>query len=249
MPTNDFIGFASAGSANIMSQADYAAAAEQTDGVQPGPASSKLANKAWRQGANMAAAIGQFIVKQGFNALDNGDLSALLKSLLSAVSSLVEYDATVDYPVGALIQSNGVPYISISANGPSTTIKNPDADTTGATWQQIIPKKSTTMDSNFENGGYLLLGNNLLVQWGAASTDSNAIAPGSSQNVTVTFSIPYPRANAYVSYVSFNGNIPMIGVRNSRSSDGTTMRIACYNAYTSNTNSRQFDWITVGVAV
>ena len=45
MATNDFIGFASAGSANIMSQADYAAAAEQGNGVQPGMASSRLANK------------------------------------------------------------------------------------------------------------------------------------------------------------------------------------------------------------
>lgn len=85
MPTNDFIGFASAGSANIMSQADYAAAAEQTDGVQPGPASSALANKIWRQGANMAAALGGIISDQGFNALDNGDIDALKASLRSAL--------------------------------------------------------------------------------------------------------------------------------------------------------------------
>ena len=71
MPTNDFIGFAAAGSANVMSQADYAAAAEQTDGVQPGPASSALANKVWRQGATMAAAIGKVISDQGQNALDS----------------------------------------------------------------------------------------------------------------------------------------------------------------------------------
>lgn len=81
MPTNDFIGFASAGSANIMSQADYAAAAEQTDGVQPGPASSALANKIWRQGANMAAAIGGAIVDQGFDAKDDGDIATLMANV------------------------------------------------------------------------------------------------------------------------------------------------------------------------
>ena len=87
MATNDFIGFASAGSANIMSQADYAAAAEQSSGVQPGMASSKLANKAWRQGANMAAVIGELIKNHGINALDNGDLVTLYNALLASTAS------------------------------------------------------------------------------------------------------------------------------------------------------------------
>lgn len=85
MPTNDFIGFASAGSANVMSQADYAVATEQTDGVQPGPASSALANKVWRQGANMAAALAQAIVDQGFDAADDGDIATLSSHLKSAI--------------------------------------------------------------------------------------------------------------------------------------------------------------------
>lgn len=85
MPTNDFIGFASAGSANVMSQADYAAAAEQIDGVQPGPASSALANKIWRQGANMSAALGAFIASSGYDAIDNGDIDSLQSNLTSAL--------------------------------------------------------------------------------------------------------------------------------------------------------------------
>ena len=97
MPTNDFIGFASAGSANIMSQADYAAAAEQTDGVQPGPASSALANKAWRQGANMAAALGQMIASQGNDALDNGDIASLKTALASAIGTVDVISATTAY--------------------------------------------------------------------------------------------------------------------------------------------------------
>ena len=85
MPTNDFIGFASSGSANVMSQADFVAAVEQTDGVQPGPASSKLANKAWRQGANMAAALGQVIVAQGYDAKDDGNIAALKNAIAGAL--------------------------------------------------------------------------------------------------------------------------------------------------------------------
>lgn len=87
MPTNDFIGFASSGSANIASQADYAAAAEHGIGMQPGPASSKLANKAWRQGANMAAVIGELIKNHGNDALDNGDLVTLYNALLLSTAS------------------------------------------------------------------------------------------------------------------------------------------------------------------
>ena len=88
MPTNDFIGFASAGSANVMSQADYAAAAEQGDGVQPGPASSALANKIWRQGANMAAALGGVIAARGYDAIDDGDVVTLQSHLESALCEI-----------------------------------------------------------------------------------------------------------------------------------------------------------------
>lgn len=97
MATNDFIGFASAGSANIMSQVDYAAAAEQGNGVQPGPASSALANKIWRQGANMAAALGQIIASQGGDALDNGDIATLKTALASAIGTVDVISATTAY--------------------------------------------------------------------------------------------------------------------------------------------------------
>jgi hypothetical protein len=87
MATNDFIGFASSGNANVMSQADYAAAHEQLVGVQPGMASSAMSNKVWRQGANMAAVIGELIKNHGIDALDNGDLATLYNALLLATAS------------------------------------------------------------------------------------------------------------------------------------------------------------------
>ena len=87
MATNDFIGFASSGSANVLSQAEFAAAAEQGTGVQPGMASSKFANKVWRQGANMAAALGRLIAERGYNASDNGDIAALKTSITKALAA------------------------------------------------------------------------------------------------------------------------------------------------------------------
>lgn len=124
MATNDFIGFASAGSANIMSQADYAAAAEQTDGVQPGPASSALANKIWRQGANMAAALGNFIAAQGYNAIDDGDIAALSSALSSAVTVISGVNASAS--AGYLRFANGIQIAwgraSIPSNAPANGV-------------------------------------------------------------------------------------------------------------------------------
>lgn len=108
MPTNDFIGFASAGSANIMSQADYAAAAEQTDGMQPGLASSKLANKAWRQGANMAAALGGVIAARGYDALDDGDIATLQSHLESALCETGTWTPLINGASNGVITQNYV---------------------------------------------------------------------------------------------------------------------------------------------
>lgn len=155
MPTNDFIGFASAGSANVMSQADYAAAAEQTDGVQPGPASSALANKIWRQGANMAAALGEMIASQGGDALDNGDIAALKTALESAIGTVdIISAATAEFRLTGGLQiltgtgnssSSGSvhinfshafaakPRVVITGGGSSTTLFAPKVDNISTT--------------------------------------------------------------------------------------------------------------------
>lgn len=86
MPTNDFIGFATGGAANVVTQAAYAAASEITDGMAASSmASSKMCNKVWRQGANMAAALGEVIKAQGNDALDNGDIAMLQGAIEASV--------------------------------------------------------------------------------------------------------------------------------------------------------------------
>lgn len=87
MPTNDFLPFAVDVNAGVMSQADYAERAGL--GVVPGIADPDFANKAWRQAANMAAALGEMIKAQGINALDNGDIAALASNLIAAYAAFL----------------------------------------------------------------------------------------------------------------------------------------------------------------
>lgn len=87
MPTNDFLPFAVDVNAGVMSQADYAERAGL--GVVPGIADPDFANKAWRQAANMAAALGEMIKAQGIDALDNGEIASLSSNIISALKSFL----------------------------------------------------------------------------------------------------------------------------------------------------------------
>lgn len=92
MPQNDFLTFAGAPGANVMSQAAYAALAAQADGFQAGTALSEQLNKVWRQAAIMSAMIGSFIVDNtGDDVIDDGDagLAAIQASFEAAIQSAV----------------------------------------------------------------------------------------------------------------------------------------------------------------
>lgn len=82
MPTNDFLPFATAGGAGVLSQAEYAALAARPSGFVDGIAEPTEVNKVWRQAAFMAASVGQFVADySGGNALDNGVVADLLAGL------------------------------------------------------------------------------------------------------------------------------------------------------------------------
>lgn len=104
MPTNDFLSWASGGSANIMGQSDYAGSSTRTNGVQAGTASSALANKTWRQGANAAAMLGEFIRLHGYDALDDGDVAALETN----------YEAALTAFTNALIAAGATPFATLA---------------------------------------------------------------------------------------------------------------------------------------
>ena len=89
MPTNDFLQFAEAGGANVLTQAAWAALAELPTGFTSGILPSTYLNKALRQHATIAAVIGDLIVTQtGEDAVDDGTTATLLTNLTSAIRSV-----------------------------------------------------------------------------------------------------------------------------------------------------------------
>lgn len=86
MPTNDFLPWATAGGANVLSQADYASDPARLAGVVAGLGRSILANKSWRQSASVAAAFGQFINDYGaLDALDDGNIANLVRDFARSI--------------------------------------------------------------------------------------------------------------------------------------------------------------------
>lgn len=88
MATNNFKPFATGSGANVTAQSDYEALAALLNGFQSGKASSAQINKALRQGTVMAAMLGAFLNDRGLDAKDDGNISTLMDSFKSALTSL-----------------------------------------------------------------------------------------------------------------------------------------------------------------
>lgn len=84
--TNDFLPFATAAGANVVSQATYAGLSAIATGYQAGVAQSAQLNKTWRQSSIMAAVVAQFIVDTtGANAVDDGTIATLEANFIAAL--------------------------------------------------------------------------------------------------------------------------------------------------------------------
>lgn len=92
---NDFLVFAGGSSANVITQAQYAALAALLTGFQSGVAASNQLNKVWRQSSIMSAMIAQFIVdKSGQPAIDDGTTATLEANFelgIKAVASALDF--------------------------------------------------------------------------------------------------------------------------------------------------------------
>jgi len=106
MGTNNFLTFCPTDSGtNLLTQSEYAIAADRTVGNQPGVASSKLVNKAIRQSAFITSQIAQYLAnKLNANVLDDADVAVLQALFVSAfamnASEGIE-NVTVTATVGA----------------------------------------------------------------------------------------------------------------------------------------------------
>lgn len=114
MATNNFKSFASASGANVTPQADYEALPAVSTGFQSGKASSSQVNKALRQCSTMSALLGQFINAAGLDALDNGNLTALLANFNAALSTNLSLGSASKRNVG--IGVNQIPDMSYFAS-------------------------------------------------------------------------------------------------------------------------------------
>lgn len=93
MAQNKFLPFAQGSSANVMSDADYASSLATNGsfatGVTTGRASSKQANKTWRQSSLMAAVLGQIIADYGLDANDSQSVATLEANFLAALQKVM----------------------------------------------------------------------------------------------------------------------------------------------------------------
>lgn len=90
MPTNNFLPFCPTDTGtNLLTQGDYAVAADRTIGNQPGVASAKLVNKAIRQPTFVVSQFAQFLSDfLGVDVLDNGVTATLLAQMNAALKPI-----------------------------------------------------------------------------------------------------------------------------------------------------------------
>lgn len=88
MATNDFLPFAGAAGANVLTQPAYVALSTiRANGFISGTANAQQLNKVWRQSSIMASVIGQLIVDgTGLDAIDDGTIPTLLANLKKSIS-------------------------------------------------------------------------------------------------------------------------------------------------------------------
>jgi hypothetical protein len=86
--TNDFLTFAAAPGANVISQATYAALAALGPGFTAGIANSNQLNKVWRQSSIMSSVLAQFMADiSGQNSTDDGTTANLLTNLMTSLTA------------------------------------------------------------------------------------------------------------------------------------------------------------------
>ena len=90
MAINEFLPFGTSSSANVITQATYAALTARTGGFQSGVAQSDQVNKVWRQATFVASMIGQFASEQAArDMLDNGDRDAAKATFIAALVNVI----------------------------------------------------------------------------------------------------------------------------------------------------------------
>lgn len=136
MSTNDYLPFAEAGGANVVTQATYLAGGWRLTGFLPGIADAAQANKVWRQASFMATSLATFVSGTlGVDALDDGNVAGFVANLIAAVGQTPRNARTIsasttvnmvasDYALG-LDRSVGV--VAMQINLPPSPVNGQEA--------------------------------------------------------------------------------------------------------------------------
>lgn len=90
MASTDILPFATGGSANVETQAAYAADPTTGTGFVAGTAASVKLNKVWRQSSFIAAGIANMLVNRGITVADDGNLTALIAEIEAGMNAFLD---------------------------------------------------------------------------------------------------------------------------------------------------------------
>nr|WP_247652091.1 phage tail protein [Serratia symbiotica] len=163
MAKNDFLPFATADGANVLSADEYQKLTSRSNGFSAGVARSQELNTVWRQASVIAHVVAQFIADtNNSDVADNGDLDALKTGLISALSKNV---------------SNTVPAASTTVAGITklSSATNSNDETMAATPKAV--KAAYDLASMFSVDALYPIG---IVTWFAQNKDPNTLFPGTT---------------------------------------------------------------------
>lgn len=175
MPTNDFLAFAAEAGANVLSQAEYLALNTlRANGFVSGTAKSAELNKVWRQSSMMARVLAQFISDTtAADVLDNGDDSALVSALLSALRLVSRSNS------GSYGNDTGsanaytvayAPAVSALSDGMVLRFRAKTANSGASTFSPngLAAKPIVGLNKTVLQGGEITVNGNCAVVWSAA---------------------------------------------------------------------------------
>jgi hypothetical protein len=169
--SNDFLIFAGASGANVISQATYAALAALGPGFSTGEAFSNQCNKVWRQGSEAAYVLGQLSADvTGNNSSDDGTGASLLQNVMA---SFLLADFHADSGAANTYQVNFSPAISSTIVDGTRVRFRPSHANTGASTLSVNGSTAEPIIDAFGNaliGGEIKLNGTVEVEWVAAAT-------------------------------------------------------------------------------
>ncbi len=193
MPTNDFKPFATAGGANVSTQAEYLALAALSTGWQSGKASSKEVNKAVRQATFIAAALAQFVSDKGaVDVLDDGNLAGFGTNLIAALNQTSQpLDATLTALAALVGAANKLPYFNGADTAALTDLTQVGRDIIGKADIASVLTYLGFLSGKTATGGWVSLQGGFLFQWGRIENAS------AGAGVDVYFPTPFTKPPAY----------------------------------------------------